>query len=104
MSIYSWGSRRVYLEELLDREAALDRRVVATGGTGDDLELELIAERDDVRWNLELCHRGRKVDAELDALPLDEELVSDDFDGSRSADLRMRLGHRIPVDDDGLAH
>ena len=72
------------LKELLDREAALDRRVVATGGSGDDLELELIAEGGDVRWNLELCHRGRKVDAELDALPLDEELVSSDLDGSHS--------------------
>jgi hypothetical protein len=38
------------------------------------------------------------------SFPLDEELVSDDLDGARFADLGMRLGHRIPVDEDGLAH
>ena len=52
--------------------------------------------------NPELCHRGREIDAELDVLPLDEELVSDDFDQSRLADHGMRCRHRIPVEMTGL--
>ena len=92
--------------DLLDSEAGFYCRVVQGGRSGDDLELERfvrIAQGNDFRWNLELCLCGREVDAELDVSLLDEELISDDFDGTRFSDLGMRLRHRIPVDDDGLA-
>ena len=55
----------------------------------------------DGTWNCVTV--GREVDAELEVSLLDEELVADDFDRSRFADLGMRGRHRIPVDDDGLA-
>src|SRR5687767_11155501 len=88
---------------LLDLEAALDRGLVAARLAHDDLELELVGEAGEVFGKLELGHLRWQLDAEPRAFPLDDELVSDDLDLARSADLGMRPRDRVPADDHGLA-
>src|SRR5687768_1134183 len=88
---------------LLDLEAALDRGLVAARLAHDDLELELVGEAGEVFGKLELGHLRWQLHAEPRAFPLDDELVSDDLDLARSADLGMRPRDRVPADDHGLA-
>ena len=79
---------------LLDQEAGLDRGVIAADGARDDLELEIVAHRDDARRYFEGRYIRRQFQRELHAFALNEELVLRNLDRPAFPNRGMREGDR----------